>query len=86
MDRTYVLYQKRIAGLFRDLLGQNSLDGVGVDALASAYLAGLDGLAMRERILPGAKPDAGAVAHALRQVLIVRLLVNDNGYGRSGSQ
>jgi AcrR family transcriptional regulator len=83
MHKTFTLYLKRVAGLFRQMLGRDSIDGVSVEALAGAYLAGLDGLMVRERMLPGAKPSAKLVAEAFRKVLIDRLCP-DGGDSREG--
>ncbi len=86
MNRTYATYLKRVTGLLGQMLGRNSVDGVGVEAFAGAYLAALDGLMTRERMLPGAKPSAKAVAYALRTALIGRLCAGGGGATKGTSR
>jgi AcrR family transcriptional regulator len=73
LSANYDLYRKRVAGLFRQVLGAGSFDGVPVDAIAAAFLASFDGLISRERVSPGLKPSAAAVGRALRYLFIDNL-------------
>ncbi|MHC4915361.1 MAG: TetR/AcrR family transcriptional regulator [Planctomycetota bacterium] len=68
--RNYALFRKRIAGLFRELLGAEEVRGVSADALAAALMASLDGMTVRARVSPTLRPSARKVGEALRLVFV----------------
>ncbi len=70
VTRTYNLYRKRIAALFREFLGTARLEGISVDELAAAFMSAYDALIIRSFMLPSVKPSAVRVAKVLKLLFL----------------
>ena len=69
---THVAFRDRVAGMYRELLGADELDGVKVELIAAALLACVDGLLSRCQI-PAVFPSGPAVSQAVKLAFIDNL-------------
>ena len=70
--RSHVMFRDQVAGLYRELLGAEGLDGVPVELIAAALLACVDGLISRCQI-PAVFPTGPAVTRAVKLAFIDNL-------------
>ncbi|HOX07019.1 MAG TPA: helix-turn-helix domain-containing protein [Planctomycetota bacterium] len=69
---SHIVFRDRVAGMYRELLGVDELDGVKVELIAAALLACVDGLLTRCQI-PAVFPSGSAVSQAVKMAFIDNL-------------
>ena len=70
--KSHVVFRDRVAGLYREFLGADEVDGVKVELIAAALLACVDGLVTRSQI-PAVFPSGPAVTRAVKLAFIDNL-------------